>query len=136
MNIEIRYLSYSGNTKRIADAIGESIQIPADDLAIKVPTNTDILFLGCAVYGFEIDPEVIEFINTLEVRKVAIFSTSAISKMAAKKIKKLLAKKQIAYFDETYYCKGHYKFLNKERPNLQDVNAAKRFAKRIMKEGL
>jgi len=138
MKVEVRYLSYSGNTKKIADAIGVGARVPADDMAIKLSGNVDILFLGCAVYGFNIDPEVEEFINNLKnVKKVAIFSTSAIcSKLAYKRVTKLLDAKGIAYYKEHFNTKGNFKFLHKTRPNNTDEVLAKGFARRIMKEGI
>ena len=137
MKYEIRYLSKLGNTKKIALAISEVVGVVAKDLSVEMPKNVDILFLGCAVYGFDIDEQVKNFINGLDdVKKVAIFSTSSISKCAFKRIVKLLEKKRIPYFKDNFYCKGEYKFLNKNKPNISEIEAAKLFAKRIMKEGI
>lgn len=74
MNIEVRYLSKSGNTKKLADAIARELGITAKPITQAVPTNTDILFLGGAVYWGGINGELKDFIKTLggKVKKTAV----------------------------------------------------------------
>lgn len=132
MKYEVRYYSKSGNTKKLADAIANELKIKAETLEKEVNKDTDILFLGSAIYGFTLPEEIFNYLSVLETNaKVAIFSTSAFSKRAAKEIKKLLAIREIAYFEEEFYCKGEFKFMNKGKPDENDINLARAFANRI-----
>jgi flavodoxin len=133
MKIEVRYLSKSGNTKKVADAIGNAVSVPAMMINETVPADTDLLFLGGAVYAFGIDDEMKKFIAGLpqSVKKVAVFSTSAIVKSAYDNISKLLSERKIAVYDEGFYTRGEFKFMHKGRPNADDLKLAVEFAKRI-----
>ena len=46
MNIQVRFLSKSGNTKKVADAISKEVGVPAESIAKGISGSTDILFLG------------------------------------------------------------------------------------------
>ena len=134
MKIEIRYLSKSGNTKKLADAIGEELEVKALDISNNIKEKTAILFLGGAYYGFDIDKELKAFIESLDdkVKKVAIFSTSAFMKGVPKRIKKHLKRKNIEVIDETFYCKGEYRNTNIGKPDDNDLTNIKAFASMII----
>lgn len=44
MNIEVRYLSKSGNTKKVAEAIAKALNVAAKPITENVNRDTDILF--------------------------------------------------------------------------------------------
>ncbi len=135
MKIEIRYLSKTGNTEKIAKAIGSELGIEPKTIKESVKEDTDLLFLGGAYYGFMIDEELKKFISNLEnVKKVALFTTSAIMKGVHKEMRKRLKAKGIEVLEEHFYSKGEYKFTNKGRPNEEDLNAAKKFARKVVGE--
>ncbi|MDS0527640.1 flavodoxin [Clostridium sp. SHJSY1] len=135
MKIEIRYYSRSGNTKKVADAIGEEVEVIARDITDKLLGKTDILFLGGALYWSGVDNELKSFINNLDnsVKKVAIFSTASIAKSAYGDIKKLLEAKNIYVYDNEFHCRGEFKMLHRGRPNADDLNLARKFARSIVK---
>lgn len=130
MNIQVRYLSKSGNTKRVADAIAEAVNVSARPITDPVPPDTDILFLGGAVYAFGIDEGLKRFIETLDtsVKRVAVFSTTAVVKSAYPHIKKLLAAQGIAVLEEDFHCYGEFTLIHKGRPNARDLDIARGFA--------
>jgi glyoxylase-like metal-dependent hydrolase (beta-lactamase superfamily II) len=64
MNIEVRYYSKSGNTKKIVDAIAKQAGVSAKSIREPVQGHVDILFLGTGIYAFDIDPELKEYIIT------------------------------------------------------------------------
>lgn len=133
MLIEIRYLSKSGNTKKIADSIGEALNIEAKPITEKV-NKTDILFLGGAPYGFDIDKELKDFIKNLEnVEEVVLFSTSAMFKVAISKMKNLLNKKDIKVNKLSFYTRAEYGNVSKGRPNEKDLARARAFANKVVK---
>ncbi len=135
MNIEVRYFSKSGNTKKVADVIAEEVGVIAVPITKEISKHTDILFLGGSVYFGGIDSKLKKFILNLDnsVKKVAVFSTAAITKSAYGEIKKLLESKNIFVFDSEFNCRGKFLKLHKERPNADDLNLARQFAREIVK---
>lgn len=135
MNIEVRYYSKSGNTKKLANAIAKQADVQAKSINENVQGDVDILFLGTGVYAFDIDPELKEYITTLNpanIKTVVVFSTAAIVKSAYEKTKQYLETQGLNVSDQEYHCPGHYKFLRKDRPNTDDIEGAEQFAKSII----
>ncbi|MDR0852042.1 MAG: flavodoxin [Clostridiales Family XIII bacterium] len=131
MNVSIRYYSRSGNTKKLAEAIGDYLEVPALPVSEKLVGPTDLLFLGGALYAGGIDSSLTEFINGLfaaDVKKVAIFTTSAISKSAYPKIKALLEAKGIKVAEKNFHCPGKFLCLHTKHPDEQDCKTVSRFA--------
>lgn len=134
--IEIRYFSHTGNTKKLADAAAEELGITAQTVD-KAVEKADILLLGASVYYGGIDKRVKNFIASLDESKVgavALFSTSSLTERAYPEVKKLLANKNIKLLEDNFYCRGKFKFIYKDRPNSQDIQAMKEFARRVAKE--
>jgi flavodoxin len=141
MNIAVRYLSRSGNTEKVARAIAEALGVEAVSLAgpgaAAIEEETDILFLGAAVYAFGIDDRVASFIQKLDkakVKNVVVFGTSALVKSVFPRIKKLLPEKGVTLSDKTFHCWGEFKFTRKGHPNASDLERAKLFAKEVAAE--
>ncbi len=136
MKIAIRYYTRSGNTKKLADAIGKELKIEAQDTSHKLEEDVDILFLGSSVYAYGVDDDIKKFINDIDV-KVGIvinFSTAALINSTYKQVKKLLDKKNIPLAKEEFYCRGSFGPVHKGRPNEDDLNNAQKFAKEILKK--
>ena len=132
MKSKVVYYTKSGNTKKIADAIGSELSCQVSDMDAPITDEVDILFLGASVYKFGIDKKVLSFIENLDAKKigkVAIFSTSAMSDSGYPKLVKALSNKGIKVCDKHFYCKGEFMIANKNRPNADDINDAKKFAK-------
>lgn len=135
MKIEVRYYSKSGNTKKIADAIAKQAGVSAKSVPEPVQGEVDILFLGTGLYAFDIDPELKEYISTLNpenIKMVVVFSTAAIVKSAYEKTKRYLQDQGLTVSNKEYHCPGHYTILRKGRPNADDVKNAEQFAKSII----
>ena len=133
MDIKIRYLSKTGNTKMIALEIAKELNIEAK--TIKEPANSaDILFLGGALYADKISSSLRKFINTLDnnIKQVVIFGTSASEKTVYDEIKNLLGEKNIVVNNKTFNCQGNFLFYLHGRPNKEDLDNAKDFAKDII----
>ena len=135
MKIAIRYFSKSGNTKKIADSIADECKIQALSIDKPLDSKVDVLFLGCAVYAFEIDTAVKNFLLNLDakiVTRVAIFTTSALfKKIAFKQVTKILKKKEIQCLEIDFYCKGEYRKMNVGKPDLEDIQRVKKFARMV-----
>lgn len=137
MNIEVRYLSKSGNTKKLAERIANTAGCEAKSIEYPVNQKTDILFLGASVYWGGIDKDIKQYIDSLDnrkIKKVIVFSTSAMTERAFPSVKKLLDKKGIDVNDENFYCRGEFKVLHKGRPNIQDLKEVQHFAEKILRK--
>ncbi len=132
--VEVRYYSKTGNTARLADAIGKELSVKAKSVDDPIDGNVDILFLGSSVYGAGVDAKVKTFINSLDsrVKKVVNFSTAAILPSTYGQIKKLLGEKGISLDEREFHCRGEFKFMHKGRPNAQDIKNAREFARNIV----
>ena len=109
MNIAVRYLSRSGNTKRIAEAIAEGAGTSAVSITDEptLPERFDILFLGGAPYANVMAPELRRYAENLtpeKVGKVVLFTTSNWSHRTVKGLQKILEAKGIAVAYEHFYA--------------------------------
>jgi len=131
MNIAVRYISRGGNTKRVANTIAGAVGEEALDCTMPIPEPVDLLFLGGAVYGFQLDESMIAFINSLDtntVKAAAVFGTSAIVKSGIKKMTGILKAKGIRVIEPYFYCPGEFKMLHVGHPDAADLKRAAAFA--------
>ena len=136
MKIAIRYYTKTGNTKRLAEAIGREVGAKALPISEPVTEKVDLLFLGNSYYAFSIDPEVKSFIQGLDktkVGKIVNFGSAAMLNSTLKKVKAEAAKAGIPVDDREFHCKGEFKGIHKGRPNEEDLKAAAEFAKKIVR---
>ena len=88
----ILYLSRTGNTRRLAEAISDLLNAPVFDIAKSEPSiikDFDLLILGTPVTGFQPAPEVLSFVKRLpegEGKKTILFCTYAVAKGSTFKI--------------------------------------------------
>ena len=133
MNIAIRYYTRSGNTKKLADAISEALNIEAFDVSVPLSEKTDILFLGCSYYAFDVDPIVKDFIvnNKDNIGMIVCFGTSAMMKSMKKPVTKVAKTVGITVSDEEFHCRGRFGKIHKNRPDADDLKDASEFAKKV-----
>ena len=135
MNIEIRYISRTGNTKKIAEAIGKELGIEPLEASVSLDKQTDILFLGSALYALQLDSEMIKFIKSLspeKVKRVYCFSTTSLLQSSYKTLSKALVKQGITPEKLEFHCKGKFGALYSDKPNKTDINHAIAFAKKAI----
>lgn len=133
MELAIRYFSRTGNTRKLAFAIGEALGIEAKDLNEPLK-KADILFLGSAVYGAKLDDAVVSYLRNLDKTSISLiipFSTTAIVKSSYPLIKKIADEQYLKLSEEHFFCKAQAGFLHKGRPNRHDLEQAKAFALRM-----
>lgn len=135
MTTAVRYLSLSGNTKKVADAIASAVGVEAKSIGTPLEEKVDVLFLGSAVYAFGVDLAIGEFIknNASKIGKIANFSTAALVPSTYKQVKKIAEQNNISMMEEEFHCRGKFKMMHKSRPNEDDLMAAKEFAKSLIK---
>ena len=133
----IRYFTREGSTKKLADAIGEEIDVPAYDVSEPIIDPVDVLFLGGAVYKNDIDLELRSFINSLDselIGEVVIFSISSGSRMPYDVMKQIFSDMNIKVCEKTYFCKCKKLLMNAGHPDLDDLKAVRIFARSIVLE--
>jgi len=131
----VLYLSRTGNTKRFAEAISESIQLPIFDIEASDPSSFkdyDLLLIGTPVTGFSAAPQVISFAKKLSEgsgKRTILFCTYAFAKGRTFDV----LEKELAQ-------KGYNNILCVSRkgikPNKNDFkDAVDAISKKIMSEG-
>ena len=96
----------------------------------------DLLFLGNSYYAFTIDPEVRDFVRSLDkskVGKIANFGSAAMLNSTYRKVKAEADKAGIPMVEKEFHCRGEFKGLHKGRPNAGDLAAAAAFAKSLIR---
>ena len=136
MKVAVRYYTKTGNTKRLAEAIAKAVGAKAEPLSVPVEEQVDVLFLGNSYYAFNIDPEVRDFVRSLDGKKVGRivnFGSAAMLNSTYKKVKAEADKAGIAMDEREFHCKGEFKGIHKGRPNEKDLAEAALFAEKIVK---
>jgi len=136
MTYAVRYYTKTGNTKKLAEAIANELGVDALPISEQINEKVDILFLGNSYYAFSIDPEVRDFVRSLDKNKVGAivnFGSAAMLNSTFKKVKAEADKVGIPMMDKEFHCKGEFKGLHKGRPNSDDLKDAAKFAHELKK---
>jgi len=145
----IAYISkHRGNTykitKVISDELGADLK-KADETTPEELMNYDLIGLSSGIYAFSMDRKIKKLLKKIgngNGKKVFLISTSADPNGSKyhKGVKKLLQKKNFKLVGE-FNCPGAYyplilfgKKLNANRPNSEDLEKAKEFAKEIVEK--
>ena len=135
MKTAVRYYTKTGNTKRLAEAVAQAVGTEALPISTPVDEPVDILFLGNSYYAFNIDPEVRDFVRSLDsskVGRIVNFGSAAMLNSTWKKVKAEADKAGVVMDEREFHCKGEFKGIHKGRPNEADLKAAAEFAKKIV----
>lgn len=137
MNIKVVYYSLTGNTKKLALRIADSLDVEAEALGKSVPaisSPVDLLFIGGAINAGRPNKRLVAFIDKLDsemIKAAAVFATYAGVSRIGNDIKLLLEAKDIKVIAEPFICKGHsWLFLNRHRPNAADLKQAAEYAQK------
>ena len=134
MTYAVRYYTKTGNTKRLAEAVAKELEVEALPISEPVSEKVDILFLGNSYYAFSIDPEVRDFVTSLDkdkVGKIVNFGSAAMLNSTYKKVKAEADKVGIKMDEKEFHCKGEFKGIHKGRPNEDDIKAITEFTKQF-----
>ena len=97
--------------------------------------KVDLLFLGNSYYAFSIDPEVRDFIHSLDkktVGKIVNFGSAALLNSTWKKVRAEADKVGIPLEEREFHCRGEFKGIHKGKPDAADLKAAADFARKIV----
>ena len=129
-DIRIRYYSKTGNTKKVAEFIGEALGVEAQSIYDKdIESKCGLLILGGAPYANIMSSKLREYannINSLNVNAVALFTTSNWSRRTVKALKKIFKEKNIKVYANYLYV--HMLRVNKSK------DKSFRFAKDILEK--
>ena len=131
MNIVVAYQSRTGNTKKVAEAIAKALHTAAWDVEEVKDLDCDLLVLGSAVYAASLDKKTKAFLDSLtgvSARKVALFGTSAGGRKPFGMMVNALKKKGLPVHEDFLYIPGAWAFMNKGRPNEEDLKRAEQWA--------
>ena len=132
MTYAVRYYTKTGNTRRLAEAAARELGVEALPISEGISEPVDILFLGNSYYAFNIDPEVKQFVGSLDkdkVGKIVNFGSAAMLNSTYKKVKAEADKAGIAMDDKEFHCKGEFKGIHKGRPDENDLKAIADFVR-------
>ena len=133
MNIAIRYFTKSkkGNTAKLAEAVSEALGVEAKDISASLEERADRLFLINAMYAFDIDPQLKEYLkaNRENIGLVINMCTSASGKSTHDAVKKVTDELGIELSQKDFACRGSWIFINKGLPSEEDFKRAAEFAK-------
>lgn len=134
MKVAVRYYTQTGNTKKLADAIAAELGLEAKPIDVKLEEDTELLFLCNSVYWAGVDGKVKAFLKSpgAKIGKLVNVSTAALIESTYGQMKKLCAETGIPLSDREFHCKGSFKVLHKGRPNAEDLNAVRAFAKDVV----
>lgn len=135
MKAAVRYYSRTGNTKKLAEAVADAVGVTAEDIGHPLEENVDFLFLCNSVYWNSIDGKVKAFLTAPghKIRMLVNISSAALKESTYKQIKALAAEAGISVDEREFHCKGSFMALHKGKPDQNDIENVKKFAKGIIK---
>jgi flavodoxin len=132
------YYSQTGNTKKIAEAMGEALgcsAFPVNDARIE--SDADMVFVGGAVYatqGHSVHPSIAQFADKLKNSgfkgKVAVFGTGFSQSNVTGILRDIFRSRGMKVEQESFFCNGRFMLFMHGHPDMKDVAMAKDFAKK------
>ncbi len=123
MKYVVLYQSNSGNTEKIARAIFDSIESEAKELIdiydVEAIPESDVYFVGFAVYNQSCSLSVMECLSNIERGKIALFSTCGF--YPTERYKENIEKNMYAWINEDveymgmYLCQGRMQASQQEQ---------------------
>ena len=136
MKIAIRYFTKSkkGNTFKLATVVSETAGVEALTVENDLTEEVETLFLVNAMYAFNIDKEVKEFLkrNASKIKCIINVNSAASGASTLKSVKKAAKKLDIPVSDKEYHTVASWINLNKGRPNEDDLNRLREFVKGVL----
>lgn len=135
MSLAIRYFTKSkkGNTYKLATAVSEELGLPAETVEKDLEEEVDVLFLVNAMYAFDIDKEVKNFLkkNCRQIKLLVNVNSAASGSSTLKSVKKVCDKLEIPVSEKEYHTVASWLAMNKNRPNEEDLNRLKEFVRQF-----
>lgn len=127
----IRYFSRTGNTKKMAEMIGEQLDLTAKPLSEPLKYPLDTLYLGGAIHMASLDKELKEFAASLDAQQigqVVMFGTSGGIMSIKKGLKKALTENKVKVSGKGLFlhgfAPGKANFSEKQQGEIKDFTAS------------
>lgn len=135
MKTAIIYATKTNHSKKLAEAMGSCLNIPAQNITENPPlVDIDLLFIVGGIYGGASLPELLEYIKNIEAllpKYAALVTSSATGKHKQSAVRSILEEKGIKVIDELI-CRGRILFVAITHPNARDFKAAVDFALKVV----
>lgn len=113
MKVAIRYQSRGGNVKAMAEALarGTGVEaIPFDEPRGQITEHVDLLFIGCALYNFQLDKDFKEYLKNLPeglIDEAICFGSSMLTRRPIYLMQDYLKRKNIPISKQAIYSRNH-----------------------------
>ena len=117
------------------EALANAVGVEALPISTPVDEAVDVLLLGNSYYAFSIDPELRDFVKSLNkdmVGKIVNFGSAAMLNSTYKKVKAEADKVGIPMDEREFHCRGEFKGLHKGKPDESNLKTAAEFAGKIV----
>lgn len=127
MKVAIRYQSRGGNVRAMAEAMARAIGVEAvsiDEPGAQITEHIDLLFIGGALYKFQLDPQFREYLDNLPeglIDEAVCFGSSMLTRRPIYIMQDRLKAKGIKLNKQAVYSRN--------RPNDSLIEAIEYFAK-------
>ncbi len=133
--ISVVYATKTKHSKKLAEAIGKALNVTAVDVRTStVPRAAELLFLVGGIYAGKSSPELMRYVEGLDVNQVkkVVLVTSSASTASRKQpeVYSLLTEKGVEVLEEIS-CPGSFLWLSFGHPNTVDLEEASARAKKI-----
>jgi flavodoxin len=105
----IRYFSKTGNTQKLAELLGDQLNLEPATIATPLPEHVTTLLLGGAVHMASVDTELKQYIATLQpdqIDQVVLFGTSGAFLTVEKGLRKLLKQQGLSVAPKGLFIHG------------------------------
>jgi len=136
VNHAVVYLTKTGHSKKIAEAIASALSLSALDIKTRpVIGEVDLLFIVGGLYGKQSDPMMLEFVKGLspkQIKKAVLVTSSANGSLKQAAVRTALESRGIQVAPEEYCCKGSFLFFFLGHPNSEEIEGAVSFSKSFL----
>ena len=135
VQIAVIYATKTKHSKKLADAIGASLNVKAQNIT-ENPALQDValLFIVGGIYGGAGMPELLTYIretDTPVLKHAALVTSCASGRQRQTAVRSILEEKGIKVIDE-FISKGAILFVSANHPNSKDLQKATEFALKIV----
>jgi len=135
MNASLLYLSRTGHSRRIAEAIAAELRIPAQSIQANPKLGgVDLLFIVGGIYAGKSDPRMVEYVEKLDssmVKRVVLITSCASRKNGQDTVRDALVRNGIQVAPEEFICRGSFLFVGAGHPNAKDIDDAISFVRKV-----
>ena len=131
----IVYATKTKHSLKLAEAIGAALNIKPENIDSKPRfVGLDLLFIVGGIYGGESNPELVEYVKSIDpaaVKAVALVTNCASGRQKQLSVRRVLEGNGVEVVDE-FVCKGAILFVALRHPDKKDLANAIKFARRVI----